>query len=122
MRLRLLVIGKTGQDFVREGCEFYRKRLVHYIPFELTCLPEVKRNSSMSPAQMKTAESDILLKAVGPQDRLILLDENGKAFTSVEWAGFLEAELNQSRKELLFCESLLMDIFRMLFFFFSSRQ
>ena len=57
----------------------------------------------MSPAQVKEKEADAILKALGPADRLVLLDEHGLQMRSVEFARWLEQRLAGEGKDLVFC-------------------
>ena len=42
MKTTLLVIGKTDKDFVIKGIEEYQKRLIHYMPYEMKIIPDIK--------------------------------------------------------------------------------
>ena len=85
MRITLLTMGKTDIGWVAEGLEMYASRLSHYVPFAVRELPELKGVGAMSPAQIKAKEGECLLKAVKPADTVILLDEHGSEYTSLEF-------------------------------------
>ena len=97
MRVSLLTVGKTDIKWVSEGLEVYSSRLLHYIPFELREIPELKNVSALSKDQIKTAEGKLILKALKDCDELILLDERGKEFRSVEFADWLQRKFQQGR-------------------------
>lgn len=97
MKIKLLTMGKTDAGWVREGLELYVARLEHYIPFSVQELPQLKKVSSLSPAQIKEKEGDLLLGAVKPSDEVILLDEHGREFRSVEFADFIREKMNRGR-------------------------
>lgn len=97
MKIKLLTMGKTDTGWVREGLELYVARLEHYIPFSVQELPQLKKVSSFSPAQIKEKEGDMLLGAVKPSDEVILLDEHGREFRSVEFADFIREKMNRGR-------------------------
>ncbi len=101
MTISLLCIGKTDSKEISSLLENYEKRLRHYIRFERVELPDVKRKN-LSPAQQKSAEADLLLKKLSPSDQVILLDEKGKEFRSVEWSAQLESKMVQGTKRLVF--------------------
>lgn len=103
MNLTLLTVGATDVPWVKEGLELYRSRLVHYARFQVKELPALKGVGSFSPAQVKEKEGEAILKAVGPGDRLVLLDEHGQSFRSVEFARWLERRLAGEGKSLVFC-------------------
>ena len=84
MKITLLTVGKTDRDWVRQGLDIYVSRLKHYIPFTLTEIPELKNVSAMSREQIKSREGELILKNLKPTDDVILLDEHGKEYTSVQ--------------------------------------
>ncbi|MBQ9184593.1 MAG: 23S rRNA (pseudouridine(1915)-N(3))-methyltransferase RlmH [Bacteroidales bacterium] len=102
MKLTLLTVGKTDMSWVKEGLEMYRSRLVHYIPFSVTEIPELKGTASLSPAQIKEKEGEKILAALKPSDDVILLDEHGKKYRSLEFAAFLEKKMAGSGKDIVF--------------------
>lgn len=101
MIISLLCVGKTDSKEISSLLEDYEKRLRHYIRFERIELPDVKRKN-LSPAQQKSAEAELLLKKLSPPDQVILLDEKGKEFRSVEWSAQLESKMIQGTKRLVF--------------------
>lgn len=97
MRITLLTVGKTDIKWVAEGLEVYSSRLLHYISFEIREIPELKNVSSLSRDQIKSQEGKLILKALKSSDLLILLDERGKEYRSVEFADFLQKKFSQGR-------------------------
>ena len=102
MKLSLITVGKTDVKWVKEGLDTYTSRLSHYIPFSVTEIPELKNVSSLSHEQIKEKEGELILSKLKPADELILLDERGKEFRSVEFASFLEEKLLHSGKDIVF--------------------
>lgn len=86
MKICLLTVGKTDIGWVREGLETYSSRLSHYVPFSVCDIPELKNTSALTRTQIKEREGELILKAIKPTDRVILLDERGKEYRSVEFA------------------------------------
>ena len=86
MKICLLTVGKTDIGWVREGLETYSPRLSHYVPFSVCEIPELKNTSALTRTQIKEREGELILKAIKPTDRVILLDERGKEYRSVEFA------------------------------------
>ncbi len=101
MRVCLLTMGKTDIRWVAEGLEMYASRLSHYVPFSVKELPELKGAGSLSPQQIKHKEAELLLKAIKPADTVILLDEHGEEFTSLQFAARIGSYL-QKGKDLVF--------------------
>lgn len=101
MRITLLAIGKTVVPWVKAGLDDYAGRLKRYIGFSIIEIPELKGARSLSEAQIKECEGREILKAAGSSE-LILLDEHGKEFRSVEFAAALEQKLSHAQKDICF--------------------
>lgn len=102
MKITLLTIGKSNFPFVKEGMAMYEKRITRYTQYERIEIPTLSGTGSLSPIEVKEKEGELILKKIKPTDELILLDERGKKFTSVEWAQFLEKKINNSTKSIVF--------------------
>ncbi len=102
MKILLLVVGKTVENYFAQGIEEYSRRLSHYVPFELSVIPELRNTKSLSTDQQKEREADLLLKAFLPGDCIVLLDEHGKEFTSTQFASYLEKKMANVAKRLVF--------------------
>lgn len=102
MKIVLLVIGKTDKDFVKNGIEEYKKRLVHYLPFEIKIIPDIKNTKNLSENQQKQKEGVLILEKIKSGDTLILLDEGGKEFSSVAFSKFIEQKMIGGTKNLVF--------------------
>ena len=102
MEIVLLTVGKTDVPWVKDGLELYTSRLKHYVPFRLDEIPQLKGVGAFSPEQIKQKEGELILKHVPEGAALILLDEHGKEFRSIEFASWLERELSAGGKTLCF--------------------
>ena len=102
MKITLLTVGKTDRDWVRQGLDIYVSRLKHYIPFTLLEIPELKNVSALSKEQIKAKEGELILKNVRPTDDLILLDEHGKEYTSIQLAKILQDKISYECKDMVF--------------------
>lgn len=102
MRITLLTVGKTDKDWVRQGLDIYTSRLKHYIPFSIVEIPELKNVSSMSREQIKTREGELILKNIKPGDDMILLDERGCTYSSLEFAKLLQDKISYAGKDIVF--------------------
>lgn len=102
MKIALLVIGKTDSSYLMDGISEYKNRLVHYIPFELTVIPDIRNVKNLTESQQKEKEGELLLKALQPGDYVVLLDEKGKEFTSVQFATYIEKKQHTVPKRLVF--------------------
>lgn len=102
MRITLLTMGKTDVAWVRQGLDLYISRLSHYIPFSLKEIPELKNASSLSRDQIREKEGELLMAQTRPSDEVILMDEHGKEYRSVEFAAFIEKKLATSSRDIVF--------------------
>jgi 23S rRNA (pseudouridine1915-N3)-methyltransferase len=75
----------------------YQKRLGHYIPFSLTVIPELKNTKSLTSEQQKQAEGELILRNMTASTDMILLDERGKEFRSVEFADYVQKKMSSGR-------------------------
>ncbi|MEM6879574.1 MAG: 23S rRNA (pseudouridine(1915)-N(3))-methyltransferase RlmH [Bacteroidota bacterium] len=102
MKVICYFIGKTKERYLREGEAIYLKRLRHYWPVETVELPDVKGAGKLSSEQLKEKEAELVMQKLTPQDGLVLLDEGGKQLGSVEMAKWLDKQLQQPYKRLVF--------------------
>jgi len=102
MQIKLIAIGKTDDKQLLQLIEQYQKRLKHYIKFDIDIIPDIKNVKNLSEAQQKEKEGELILKKVASTDVMVLLDENGKQFSSVEYANYLQKKMNSGIKQLVF--------------------
>ena len=102
MNIRLIAIGKTDNKDLQSLINDYTKRLSFYVKFDLEIIPDIKNVKNLSEAQQKEKEGELILAKIGPTDQLILLDENGKTFSSVGFSDYLQKKMNAGIKTLVF--------------------
>lgn len=102
MQIKLISIGKTDNAAIISLIEEYAKRLNFYIKFEFEVIPDIKNSKSLSETLQKEKEGELILKKVIASDELILLDERGKSYSSVDFSGFLQKKMNAGLKQLIF--------------------
>lgn len=102
MKISLIVIGKTDTNYFTDAVNEYRKRLEHYIPFEIQVIPDIKNTKSLTTDQQKEKEGELILKSLQPGDYIVLLDEKGKEYTSVQFASYIEKKTHTVAKRLIF--------------------
>lgn len=93
----LLLVGKTTDARIEQLIQEYQKRLTHYLPFAIQVIPELKNTKALTPDQQKQMEGDLILRAVSTNVDLILLDEHGKEFRSVEFADYVQKRMSSGR-------------------------
>lgn len=94
MKIKIICLGKTKQKFIEEGIKEYQKRLTKYIKLDWQILPDVKLTGSKTIEIVKDQEAAILEKKLPVSSILIVLDENGKEFSSEKFAKYIENKLH----------------------------
>jgi len=102
MNIKLIAIGKTDNKALQALIDDYVKRLSFYIKFDMDIIPDIKNVKNLSEAQQKEKEGELILARLTPTDQLILLDENGKSYSSTGFADELQKKMNSGIKTLVF--------------------
>ena len=102
MKVKLICVGKTDAKYLKEGIAIYTKRLQHYLSFEMIEIPDVKNVKKMSNDQQKQLEGEKILNHIKNIDKVVILDEKGKEFTSEKFADFFEKLSIQGTRNLIF--------------------
>lgn len=102
MNIKLIAIGKTDNKNLQLFLDEYLKRLSFYIKFDLEIIPDIKNVKSLSESQQKEKEGELILAKITATDQLILLDENGKTFSSITFSEELQKKMNSGVKTLVF--------------------
>ena len=102
VKVSFVSIGKTAEDYLRQGMSVYENRLKNYISLESIVLPEVKKTSGMSIDQQKILEGRAFLNLISGSDTVVLLDERGKPISSIEFSQYLQKQMLQSVKKAVF--------------------
>lgn len=102
MKIKLLTIGKTDNAALAQLIKTYEARLKHYIQFSIEIIPDIKNTKNFSEEIQKEKEGDLILSKISTTDRMVLLDENGTSFDSIEFSKFLQKQMNSGIKQLVF--------------------
>lgn len=102
MKITLLVIGKTDAGYFIDAVSEYQKRLEHYVPFEIQVIPDIKNTKSLTAGQQKEKEGERILRNLQAGDYLVLLDDKGKEYTSLQFATYIEKKTHAVAKRLVF--------------------
>ncbi len=97
MKITLLFTGKTSDARLSSLIDEYQQRLRHYVPFELIVLPDLKNAKALSEEQVKTAEGEAILRFLTPAMDVVLLDEHGREFRSIEFADYLQKKMSSGK-------------------------
>ena len=101
MNIELIAIGKTKAPYIVKGIEDYLNRIRKYVSFSLIELPDVKNAGRLPEEEQKKLEGKAILSRVSPSDYLVLLDERGREFSSMEFSSHLETIFANGKKKLL---------------------
>ncbi|HCT29812.1 MAG TPA: 23S rRNA (pseudouridine(1915)-N(3))-methyltransferase RlmH [Bacteroidales bacterium] len=102
MKITLIVIGKTDKKYIVEGISEYEKRLSHYCKFEIKVIPDIKNSKSMTESVQMQKEGDQILASTRVTSELILLDERGTEYSSIDFAKFIERKGISGQREISF--------------------
>lgn len=102
MKLALLQTGKTDEAYIRDAVAVYEKRIAKYARFEMITLPDIRNAKNMPASVLKEKEGEQMLSIFRPDDMVILLDDKGREYTTMEFASFLKDRLMSSKKRILF--------------------
>ena len=101
MQIKVIAIGKTDRTELEQLMAVYSKRLNHYIKFEFIPIPDIKNRKTLSEDQQKEREGELLLDQIGPTDTLVLLDERGTQYSSLDFSQYLQKRMNSGIKCLV---------------------
>lgn len=102
MTIKLLAVGKTDDPSLVGLVETYVNRLGHYNKFELEIIPDLKKTKNLNVPQQKAMEGKLILDKLSNSDFVVLLDENGKQFSSEGFSEYIQKRLNSGMKQLIF--------------------
>jgi 23S rRNA (pseudouridine1915-N3)-methyltransferase len=102
MKITLILNGKTEDDYIVKGFTLYEQRLKHYVSLETIVIPALKNTKALSIEQQKQKEGELIFKQIQNSDKLILLDENGKEYSSVGFSEFIQQQMSSGIKNLVF--------------------
>lgn len=102
MTIKLLCIGKTDNRELKQLIEVYNKRLQFYNKFEIEIIPDLKKTKNLDENKQKEKEGSLISAKLQNSDFVVLLDENGKEFSSEKFSAYLQKRLNSGLKQLIF--------------------
>lgn len=102
MKIVLLVVGKTNSADFKNAISDYVGRLKYYTNFEIEEIPELKNTKSLSEQTQQSKEGELILERLYTSDDVVLLDDKGAEFTSVQFASHLERRMSMGSKRLVF--------------------
>ncbi len=97
MKINILFTGKTKIPYIEEGVRDYLGRLKHYISGATIIIPDLKNTKNLTENEIRIREGNSILKAIPQSNMVILLDERGKEYSSVELSQFLNKKFLEGR-------------------------
>tara|TARA_B100001287_G_scaffold155672_1_gene130945 strand:- start:290 stop:763 length:474 start_codon:yes stop_codon:yes gene_type:complete len=102
MKILLLAVGTTTDKNMKNQIQSFTTRLSHYVDFKYIEIPNKKKSNKLTISEFKNFESETLEKNILKGDYIILLDEKGKSYTSVEFSKKIEGFMINSYKRIVF--------------------
>ena len=102
MKLKLITIGKTQKSFLIDGENEYLKRLAKYISFEKIEIPDLKNAKNLTQDQIKLEEGKLILSKLDKSTLIVLLDEKGKDYTSLQFSKWIQDDMIRGHKVITF--------------------
>ena len=102
MKLQFWSIGKNHEPYVKAGVEDFTARTVRYFKVEWNIIPVPKNAGTMSEADLKKKEGELVLEMLDRDDYLVALDEDGKQISSEGLAGLIQGRANESTRKMVF--------------------
>lgn len=88
MRIRLLAVGRRPPRWAEDACAEYLKRLPNALGVEARLFAPARGHAG-DVARARADEGQRLLAACGPRDRIVILDERGTGWSTVDLAAQL---------------------------------
>lgn len=102
MKITLTVVGKTSTGYVGQGVQEYVRRLGHYVPFDIQYIADLKNTKSLTTDQQKVSEGKLILQNLDKSDHVVLLDEHGKEYTSMQFADYVQKRMSSGARRVVF--------------------
>lgn len=102
MKITLAVVGKISGGYLKQGIDDYTNRLSHYLPFNIQYIADAKCTKNLSEAQQKKAEGKNILATIDKSDYVVLLDEHGKEYSSMDFAKYIDRKMATVPRRLVF--------------------
>jgi 23S rRNA (pseudouridine1915-N3)-methyltransferase len=102
MKIAFLQIGKTTEKYIINGVDDYSGRICKYIGFEIITVQDLKNTKSMPILEQKQKEGEKICKTISKDDWVILLDERGHEYTTLEFSDQLAKIFMLAKKRVVF--------------------
>jgi 23S rRNA (pseudouridine1915-N3)-methyltransferase len=102
MKIYLALIGRNKEQWIKNGLNEYLKRIQKYVPFKVVEIPGIKGAGKLSEQEIMEKEGKEILKNLKENSYVVLLDEKGKHYSSLEFAKWIQGIMNRSVQNVFF--------------------
>lgn len=102
MKIKCIFCSKTNESYWIEAIKYYEKKLKNYVTIEIIELSDLKNTKNMDQKTIRQKEGELILAKITATDKVILLDDKGKEYTSMQLSEFINQVQIQSTKSLVF--------------------
>lgn len=102
MKIKIIVVGKTKEQFLQQGEQEFQRRLKPYCQLEQVIVKEEKIVSNKIGQIIKSKEAKRILAQLTRGSLSIALDREGDQFSSAELAEFLQQKMDDGYGEVIF--------------------
>lgn len=102
MKITLAVVGKTSTGYIEQGVTEYVRRLSHYVTFDIQYVADLKNTKNLTEEQQKTSEGKLILQMLDRGDFVVLLDEHGREYRSIEFASYVQKRMSSGLRRVVF--------------------
>ena len=102
MKILLLSLGRTTDENMKNQIQEFGNRLSNYISFEHYEIPIYKKSKKLSVSEFRNYDSEMIVKHIFKEDYVVLLDEKGKSYTSIDFSKKIESFMLNSYKRIVF--------------------
>ena len=102
MKLVLIQVGKTDDNYLAEGLSEYYSRIRKMLPLEVIAVKESRESGSKPESVLKREEAEEISSSFKKGDVIILLDEKGEQMSSRGFASFIQKIMNSGPRRIVF--------------------
>lgn len=101
MKFILLNLNTAKEKWAEQAEELYLEKINHFIKFEVVGLKTDNLSRSQKEVRLQKEDENIF-KFLKDDDYLVLFDERGKAFNSLDFSKQINSILNSGKKRVIF--------------------
>ena len=102
MKITRAVVGKTSTGYLEQGVAEYVRRLSHYVSFNIQYIADLKNTKNLTVEQQKTSEGKLIIQSLEKSDYVVLLDEHGREYTSLQFADYVQKRMSSGVRRVVF--------------------